>query len=81
MSATVKDVITSRVVAVRKNAPFKDIAKLLTRYQISALPVLDDDGKVIGVVSDRARDWGTKLAAASHRAPNSTAARPVALGD
>ena len=30
---------------------------------------------------NRARDWGTKLAAASHRAPNSTAARPVALGD
>ena len=30
---------------------------------------------------NRARDWGTKLAAASHRAQNSTAARPVALGD
>jgi hypothetical protein len=30
---------------------------------------------------NRARDWGTKLAAASHRAPNSTAARTVALGD
>jgi hypothetical protein len=29
---------------------------------------------------NRARDWGTKLAMASHRAPNSTAARPVALG-
>ena len=25
---------------------------------------------------NRARDWGTKLAMASHRAPNSTAARP-----
>jgi CBS domain-containing protein len=52
MNATVKDVMTSRVVAVRKNAPFKDIATLLTRYRISALPVLDDDGKVIGVVSE-----------------------------
>jgi CBS domain-containing protein len=52
MSATVKDVMTTRVAAVRKNAPFKDIATLLTRYRISAFPVLDDDGKVIGVVSD-----------------------------
>ena len=52
MSATVKDVMTSRVVAVRKNAPFKDIAALLTRYRVSAFPVLDDDGKVIGVVSE-----------------------------
>ena len=30
---------------------------------------------------NRARDWGTKLAMASHPAPNSMAARPVALGD
>ena len=52
MSATVNDVMTSRVVAVRKNAPFKDIATLLTRYRVSAFPVLDDDGKVIGVVSE-----------------------------
>jgi CBS domain-containing protein len=52
MGATVKDVMTSRVVAVRKNAPFKDIATLLTRYLVSAFPVLDDDGKVIGVVSE-----------------------------
>jgi CBS domain-containing protein len=52
MSATVKDVMTNRVVAVRKNAPFKDIATLLTRYRVSAFPVLDDDGMVIGVVSE-----------------------------
>lgn len=52
MSATVKDVMTTRVVAVRKNAPFKDIAALLTQYRVSAFPVLDDDGTVIGVVSE-----------------------------
>jgi CBS domain-containing protein len=52
MSATVNDVMTTRVVAVRKNVQFKDIATLLTRYRISALPVLDDDGTVIGVVSE-----------------------------
>ena len=52
MSATVNDVMTTRVAAVTKNAPFKDIAALLTRYRVSAFPVLDDDGKVIGVVSE-----------------------------
>jgi CBS domain-containing protein len=52
MSATVKDAMTTRVAAVRKNAPFKDIAALLTRYRVSAFPVLDDDVKVIGVVSE-----------------------------
>lgn len=52
MSATVKDVMTSRVVAVRRNAPFKDIAALLTRHRVSAFPVIDDDCRVIGVVSE-----------------------------
>jgi CBS domain-containing protein len=52
MGAMVKDVMTTRVAAVRKNAPFKDIAASLGRYRVSAFPVLDDDGKVIGVVSE-----------------------------
>ena len=45
MSTTVKDVMTSRVVPVTKNAPFKDIAASLTRYRVSAFPVVDNDGK------------------------------------
>jgi CBS domain-containing protein len=52
MSARVKDVMTTRVVAVRKDATFKEIAALLTEYRVSAFPVLDEDDKVIGVVSE-----------------------------
>lgn len=52
MSAKVRDVMTTQVVAVRKNATFKDMAALLTEYRVSAFPVLDDEGKVIGVVSE-----------------------------
>ena len=52
MRAKVRDVMTTRVVAVKRNATFKDMAALLTEYRISAFPVLDDDGKVIGVVSE-----------------------------
>jgi len=52
MNATVRDVMTTRVVAVRPDASFKDMATLLGRYRISAFPVVDDDGKVIGVVSE-----------------------------
>ena len=43
MSATVKDVMTTRVAAVRKDAPYKDIATLLTQYRVSAFPVVDDE--------------------------------------
>jgi CBS domain-containing protein len=52
MRAKVRDVMTTRVVAVKRNATFKDMAALLTEYRVSAFPVLDDDGKVIGVVSE-----------------------------
>ena len=52
MSARVKDVMTTRVVAVQKDATFKDIVALLTEHRVSAFPVLDEDGKVVGVVSE-----------------------------
>jgi len=52
MSAKVKDVMTTRVVAVRKDATFKDIATMLHQHRVSAFPVIDDGGKVIGIVSE-----------------------------
>jgi CBS domain-containing protein len=52
MSARVKDVMTTRVVAVRQGATFKEIAALLTEYRVSAFPVIDEDDRVIGVVSE-----------------------------
>jgi CBS domain-containing protein len=52
MELTVKDVMTSRVVSVTKNASFRAMAAALRDHRVSAFPVLDDDGKVIGVVSE-----------------------------
>jgi CBS domain-containing protein len=52
MSAKVKDVMTTHVVTVRTNASFKEIATALRDQRVSAFPVLDDAGKVIGVVSE-----------------------------
>jgi CBS domain-containing protein len=52
MNATVKDVMTTEVVAVRREVTFKEIAATLRRYRVSALPVVDDTGKVLGVVSE-----------------------------
>ena len=52
MSATVKDVMTTEVVAVRREVTFKELAAALRRYRVSALPVVDDTGKVLGVVSE-----------------------------
>lgn len=52
MNALVKDIMTARVVAVRPGASFKDMAATLHRYRVSAFPVIDDDGRVIGFVSE-----------------------------
>lgn len=52
MNATVRDVMTTHVVAVRLNATYKDIATRLRELRVSAFPVLDDDNKVVGVVSE-----------------------------
>lgn len=52
MDATVKDVMTRRVVSVRENASFKEMADALRRTRISAFPVLDSRDRVVGVVSE-----------------------------
>ncbi|MFF3941058.1 CBS domain-containing protein [Streptomyces phaeofaciens] len=48
----VSDVMTRTVVALRAGAAFKDIAKTMRRWKVSALPVLDGGRRVIGVVSE-----------------------------
>jgi len=52
MSVTVRDVMTARVVAVREEADFKEIVTALRRFGVSACPVIDDSGRVLGVVSE-----------------------------
>jgi CBS-domain-containing membrane protein len=52
MSVTVRDVMTDRVVAVRLDASFKEMAARLRQYRVSAFPVVDENRRVIGVVSE-----------------------------
>jgi CBS domain-containing protein len=49
---TVKDVMTTRVVSVGKDASFQEMASALREHRVSAFPVVDADEKVIGVVSE-----------------------------
>jgi CBS domain-containing protein len=52
MEPTVKDVMTTPVVSVTKATSFRAMAAALREHRISGFPVLDDDRKVIGVVSE-----------------------------
>ncbi|MFE9773728.1 CBS domain-containing protein [Streptomyces sp. NPDC005931] len=49
---TVSDVMTHTVVAVGRDAPFKEIVQLMDQWKVSALPVLEGEGRVVGVVSE-----------------------------
>jgi CBS-domain-containing membrane protein len=52
MSSTVRDVMTTHVAAVRKTASYKAMAAMLHEQRVSAFPVIDDDYRVIGIVSE-----------------------------
>jgi CBS domain-containing protein len=44
--------MTTRVISVRKDASFKEMAAMLRSSRISAFPVIDDADRVVGVVSE-----------------------------
>ena len=48
----VSDVMTRTVGAVRHRAAFKDIVHAMRQWHVSAVPVVDDEGRVVGVVSE-----------------------------
>lgn len=48
----VDDVMSVDVAAVRADTPYRELVDLLTARRISAMPVVDDDHRVVGVVSE-----------------------------
>ncbi|MEU3397135.1 CBS domain-containing protein [Streptomyces filamentosus] len=49
---TVLEVMTHRVVTVSPGTPFKEIVRLLVEHDISAVPVVGEDRRLLGVVSE-----------------------------
>jgi CBS domain-containing protein len=46
------DVMVRDVVTIKSDATVKDAIELLMKHDISALPVVDDDGAVVGILSE-----------------------------
>jgi CBS domain-containing protein len=72
----VKDVMTSEVATVRPDTPLKEVARELIERGISGMPVVDDEGQVVGVISEtdlvvkergEPRERGGALASLLHR--------------
>jgi len=51
-TSSVADVMTPGVVAAHEGATFKQIVQSLARNRISSVPVIDDDRKVVGMVTE-----------------------------
>ena len=52
MHSLVKDLMTTQVVTVGPATPFKEIVGLLAEHRVSAVPVVDEDRHVLGIVSE-----------------------------
>lgn len=47
----VGDLMYSRVISVHVNADQKDVARTIERYDFIAVPVIDDEGRLVGIVT------------------------------
>jgi CBS domain-containing protein len=47
-----KDIMTVNVISVSEDSPIHEVVGLLLKYRISAVPVVDDERKVVGIVSE-----------------------------
>jgi CBS domain-containing protein len=52
MKSLVRDVMTTEVMTVEPWTPFREIVTRLARHRVSAAPVLDAEGNVLGVVTE-----------------------------
>jgi CBS domain-containing protein len=49
---TVKDIMTKEVVTVTKKTTVLELAKIFAEKHISSLPVVDEDGSLVGIVTE-----------------------------
>src|ERR1700758_4987565 len=48
----IESLMTKHVVTATPETPLKRVARMLTRYRISGVPIVDADGKVVGLVTE-----------------------------
>ncbi|MCS7236628.1 MAG: CBS domain-containing protein, partial [Armatimonadota bacterium] len=47
-----RDVMTSPVVTVQPDTPVKEVARILLTHHISGVPVVDEQGKLVGILTE-----------------------------
>ncbi|MBF2065716.1 MAG: CBS domain-containing protein [Calothrix sp. C42_A2020_038] len=57
MSKTVADVMSRNPIVVRRETPLAEAIQILAERRISGLPVVDDNDKLIGIISETDLMW------------------------
>jgi len=47
-----KDIMTKKVITINKNASIGELSELLIKNKISGVPVVDSDGKLVGIATE-----------------------------
>ena len=50
---TAKEIMTREVITVSQNTPIKDLADLFIEHKVNGFPVLDENGKLTGIVTEK----------------------------
>jgi len=50
---TAKEIMTKEVITVSKNTPIKKLSDLFIKHKVNGFPVLDEDGQLIGIVTEK----------------------------
>ena len=48
-----RDIMTRNIASVRRDTPVSEVARLMRDQDVGAIPVLDENGKLAGIVTDR----------------------------
>ena len=47
-----KDIMTQNLITVKKDLPIKELSKIFIEHKINGIPVVDNNGKLIGIVTE-----------------------------
>lgn len=48
----VRDIMTTDVVSVKKETTIRDLAEIFTKHRVGSVPVVDESGNLIGIVTE-----------------------------
>ncbi len=50
---TIRSIMTTNVITVQETAPLSEVARIIVAHHLSGVPVVDDTGRMVGIISER----------------------------